>query len=55
MTLKEKIAQSQQLSQLRLEMSIYDDAVKSGSKFSDYYATKSAAIKANIDVMTSSS
>ena len=48
MTLKEKIAQSQQLSQLRLEMSVYDDAIKSGSKFSDFYATKSAAIKAKL-------
>tara|TARA_B110000902_G_scaffold110494_1_gene130450 strand:+ start:703 stop:807 length:105 start_codon:yes stop_codon:yes gene_type:complete len=32
-------------------MSVYDDAVKSGSKFSDYYATKSAAIKANIEAI----
>ena len=55
MTLKEKIAQSQQLSQLRLEMSIYDDAISKGSKFSDYYATKAAAIKADIAVITSSS
>ena len=51
MTLKEKIAQSQQLSQLRLEMSIYDDAISKGSKFSDFYATKAAAIKANIEAI----
>ena len=51
MTLKEKIAQSQQINQLKSEMSIYDDAIKSGSKFSDYYATKSAAIKANIEAI----
>ena len=51
MTLKEKIAQSQRLSQLRLEMSIYDDAISKGSKFSDFYATKAAAIKANIEAI----
>jgi|TARA_R110000851_G_C12914164_1_gene549572 hypothetical protein len=48
MTLKEKIAQSQQINQLKSEMSIYDDAIKSGSKFSDYYETKAAAIKAKL-------
>tara|TARA_R110000765_G_scaffold5054_1_gene15753 strand:+ start:437 stop:601 length:165 start_codon:yes stop_codon:yes gene_type:complete len=48
MTLKEKIAQSQQINQLKIELSIYDDAIKSGSKFSDYYETKAAAIKAKL-------
>lgn len=49
MTLKEKIDQARKVDQLKIEMSIYDDAIKSGSKFSDFYATKSAAIKAKIE------
>jgi len=49
MTLKEKIAQARKVDQLKIEMSIYDDAIKSGSKFSDFYATKSAAIKNKIE------
>jgi len=55
MTLKEKIVQSNRLSQLQLEKSIYDDAVKSGSKFSEYYSIKAAALDAVINAMTSSS
>ena len=49
MTLKEKIAQARKVDQLKIEMSIYDDAIKRGSKFSDFYATKSAAIKTKIE------
>jgi len=49
MKLKEKLAQAKQINQLKIEMSIYDDAIKNGSKFSDFYATKSAAIKAKIE------
>ena len=51
MTLKEKIARTRKVDQLKEEMSIYDDAVESGSKFSDYYATKSAAIQEKLNVI----
>jgi len=49
MTLKQKIAQQQQINQLKIEMEAYDDAVKGGSKFSKYYKTKSDAIKEKIE------
>ena len=49
MTLKQKLAQAQQINQLKIEMAAYDDAVKGGNKFSKYYETKSAAIKAKIE------
>mgnify|MGYP003633219415 FL=1 len=49
MTLKEKVIQSQKVNQLKIEMSIYEGAIKNGSKFSDYYANKAAAIKAKIN------
>ena len=55
MTLKEKIARARKVDQLKEEMSIYDDAIKGGSKFSDFYATKAAAIREELDVITSSS
>lgn len=51
MTLKEKIAKIRKVDQLKIEMSIYDDAILKGSKFSDFYATKAAAIKANIEAI----
>ena len=51
MTLKEKIARARKVDQLKEEMSIYDDAIKGGSKFSDFYATKAAALKADIEAI----
>ena len=51
MTLKEKIAKIRKVDQMKIEMSIYDDAISKGSKFSDFYATKAAAIKANIEAI----
>ena len=40
MTLKEKIARSQKIDQLKKERKIYLDAIQNGSKFSEFYTIK---------------
>jgi len=40
LSLKEKIAHSQRVNQLTQEASIYEDAIKNNSKFSEYYKSK---------------
>ena len=49
MTLKEKLAAARKRVQLEQERDAYLDAVKSGSKFSDFYQGKADAIQRELD------
>lgn len=49
MTLKEKLAAAQKRLQLEQERDIYLEAVKSGSKFADFYQGKADSIQEELE------
>lgn len=51
MTLKEKVLRQRKIDQIKQEVSIYEDAIKSGSKFSDFYATKAALLNEKLEAI----
>jgi len=51
LTLKEKIARSRLIDQLKKERQIYLDAIESGSKFSEFYSTKAVKLTEQLAVI----
>jgi|TARA_B110000908_G_C10019852_1_gene342423 hypothetical protein len=51
LTLKEKIARSRLTDSIKQEISNYEDAIKSGSKFSDFCATKITLLNEKLEAI----
>ena len=51
MTLKEKIARTRKVDDIKHEIATYEQALVGGSKYSEYYRTKMVQLKAKLEAI----